>query len=62
MICLISFSKFLDVLTDFTCAGVIGNLGSICLGVNIFSCLWLKTLQLETLWSETLATRATRTT
>ena len=35
MICLISFSKFSDVLPAFTCASAIGNLGSICLGVNI---------------------------
>ena len=27
----ISFSKLLDVLTDFTCGGAIGNLGTICL-------------------------------
>ena len=34
MICLISFSKFSDVLPAFACARAIGNLGSICLGVN----------------------------
>ena len=37
MICLISFSKFSDVLPAFTCARAIGNLSSICLGVNILS-------------------------
>ena len=31
MICLISFSKFSDVLPTFTCAIAIGNLCSICL-------------------------------
>ena len=35
MICLISFSKFSDVLPAFTCARAIGNLWTICLGVNI---------------------------
>ena len=35
MICLISFNRHSDVLAAFTCAGAIGNLGSICLGVNI---------------------------
>ena len=34
MICLISFSKFLDVLPDFTCARAIGYLY---LGVNSLS-------------------------
>ena len=37
MIFLISFSKIPDVLPAFTCAIAIGNLGSICLGVNILS-------------------------
>ena len=37
MICLISFSKFSDVLHAFTCARAIGNLRSICLGVDIFN-------------------------
>ena len=37
MICLILFSKFSDVLPAFTCARAIGNLSSICLGVNILS-------------------------
>ena len=36
MICLISFSKFSDVLPAFTCANALGNLRSICLGVKIF--------------------------
>ena len=35
MICLILFDKFSDVLPTFTCASAIGNLCSICLGVNI---------------------------
>ena len=37
MICIISFSKFADVLPDFTCARPIGNLSSIYLGVNILN-------------------------
>ena len=37
MICLISFSKFSDVLPAFTCARAIGNFQSICLGVSILS-------------------------
>ena len=49
MICLFSFSKFLDVLRIFTCARAIGNLWSICLGVNILCCVNSKTLRLETL-------------
>ena len=36
----------------FTCASAIGNLLSICSGVNILICTWLKTLR-----SNTLATR-----
>ena len=44
IICLISFSNFSGVLPAFTWANAIGNLWSICLGVNILSCLWLKTL------------------
>ena len=39
MICLISFSKFSDLLTAFTCARVIGNLWAICLVVSILSAL-----------------------
>ena len=35
MICLVSFSKFSDVLPIFTCARAMDNLSSICLGVNI---------------------------
>ena len=44
MICLISFSKFSDVLIDFTCARAIGNLWSICLGLNILRFEWSETL------------------
>ena len=33
---MISFSKFLDVLPALTCASAIGNLVSICLGVDMF--------------------------
>ena len=40
----ISFSKFSDVLPAFTCARAVGNLWSICLGVNILSCLHSDTL------------------
>ena len=43
------------MLPDFTCAIAIRNLWSICFGVNIL--IWLR---LETLWSETTATQATR--
>ena len=35
MICLISHSKFPDVLTAFTCARAINNLRSISLGVGV---------------------------
>ena len=35
MICMISFSKFSDVLSASTYARPIGNLGNICFGVNI---------------------------
>ena len=35
MIWRISFSKFSDVLPAFTCARAVGNLWSICLGVDI---------------------------
>ena len=49
IICLISFSKFSDVLPAFTCANASSNLWSICLGVNILSSLHLKALQLEPL-------------
>ena len=37
MILLILFNTFSDVLPAFTCAKSIGNLSSICLGVNIFN-------------------------
>ena len=37
MICLILFSKLSEGLPAFTCAGAIGNVLSICLGVNIKS-------------------------
>ena len=37
MICVTSFSKCLDALPAFTCVKAIGNLWSICLGVNIFN-------------------------
>ena len=40
MICLISFGKFSDVLSAFTCVRAIGNLWSICLGVNILRPYW----------------------
>ena len=36
-ICLFSFSKFSGILPAFTSARGIGNLWSICLGVNIMS-------------------------
>ena len=39
MICLISFSKFSDVLPAITCASAIGNFWRICFGVNISICL-----------------------
>ena len=44
IICLISFSKFSDVLPAFTCANVIVNLWSICLRLNILNCLWSNTV------------------
>ena len=37
IICLISFNKFFELLPGFTYARAIGNLWSICLGVNILS-------------------------
>ena len=55
IICLITFSKFSDVLPAFTGASAIGNLSRICLGVNILSSVRLKNLR-----SETLVTRVTR--
>ena len=39
MICLISLSKFSDVLPAFTCARAIGKLLNNCLGDNILSSL-----------------------
>ena len=53
---LISFSKFSDVLPTFTCAKAIGNLWSICVGLNSLSCLWSDTVESKTLatWSEIL--------
>ena len=42
MICLISFSKFSDVLPAFTCVRAISNLWSICLGVNFLRLKWSK--------------------
>ena len=44
MICLTSFSKFLDVLPAFTCTIAIGILWSICLGVKILRLEWLETM------------------
>ena len=40
MVCLISFSKFSDVLPAFTCARAFGSLSSIYLGVNILRLEW----------------------
>ena len=62
IICLISFSKFSDVLPVFTCASAIGILWSICLGLNILRFEWSETLSLvrsETLRLKTLAMVAT---
>ena len=44
LICLVSFSKFSDVLPTFTCAIAIGNLWSFCLGHVILRVEWLETL------------------
>ena len=44
LICLISFTKFPDVLPDFTCASAIGNLWSICLALSILRFQWPETL------------------
>ena len=57
MICLISFSMFSDELAAYTCANTIDNLWSMCFGVNILRFEWW-----ETLWLETLASRAMRVT
>ena len=43
-ICLISRSKFSNVLSAFTCVRAIGNLWSICFGFNLLTCLRSKTL------------------
>ena len=55
-ICMISFSKFSDVLPACICASAIGNFWSICLGPNILRFEWSDTL--SCLRPETLATRA----
>ena len=36
IVCMISYSKFSDILLAFTCASAIGNLWRVCLGVIIF--------------------------
>ena len=41
---LILFSKYSDILHVFTCARAIGNLWSICLGLNILRFEWSETL------------------
>ena len=55
MICLISFSKFSNILPAFTCASAIDNL--VYLGVSNLSYLWLKILRLEIVRSQTLNSR-----
>ena len=47
MICQISFSKFLNVLHTNT-SRAIGNIWSICLGVDIFSSVQSETLAMQT--------------
>ena len=47
--CLISFSKFPDVLPVFTRASATGNYWSICSGLNILRFEWSETLGLKTL-------------
>ena len=42
-ICLISFSKFSDVLPAFNCTSAMGNFWSICSGINIIPCLVCRT-------------------
>ena len=49
MICLILFNKFSDVLPAFTCPRTIGNLWSICLGVNILRLEWSKIWSIQVL-------------
>ena len=44
MICLISFSKYSNVLPAFICASAIGNLCSVCLGLNVLKFEWLEIL------------------
>ena len=44
MVCLISFSKFSDMLQAFTCASAIGNFSSLYVGINIinsFPCVFI---------------------
>ena len=44
MVCLISFSKFSDMLQAFTCASAIGNFLSLYVGINIinsFPCVFI---------------------
>ena len=40
----ISLSTFLDELPGFTCERIIGNLWTICLGVNVLRLEWSETL------------------
>ena len=65
MICLISCSKCSDVLTAFTCAGALGNLQSICVGVNTLKLKWSDTLSEKplpsTLVRNILLSKASRT-
>ena len=49
-----SFSKFSDALPAFTCTSTIGNLQSICLGVNILCCLQSETLAMQATLSKIL--------
>ena len=44
LIFLISFCKLLDMLPAFTCAGAIGSLWIICVGVHILRLGWFETL------------------
>ena len=50
VICLISFSKFSDVLPAFTCARAIVYFWSICLGVNISRLEWSEALATGDMW------------
>ena len=47
IICLISFSKFSDVLCAFICTSTVGILWNICLELNILKLEWSKTLSCE---------------